>query len=62
MNRFIEVEDERSKKMLVNVDAISMVTEKESIRSEIYLSGIDKPFSCRHSYREVKSLIDKVGK
>lgn len=61
MNQFIEVEDEHFKKMLVNVNAIAMVFDKEIIKSEIYLVGNSKPFLCRKNYREVKELIAKVG-
>lgn len=62
MTKYIEVEDEHFKKMLMNIEAITMVFEKDILRSEIYLQGIDKPFVVRKTYREVKSLIESAGK
>lgn len=60
MSKFIEVENDRFQKMVFNVDAIAMVSERETIKSYIYIVGKEAPFSVRQSYREVKSLIEKA--
>lgn len=60
MSKFIEVENDHFQKMIFNVDAIAMVSQRETIKSYIYIVGKETPFSVRQSYREVKSLIEKA--
>lgn len=61
-NKFIEVEDTHFKKMIIRIDSISVIHEVEISKTEIYCIGIEKPFISRHSYREIKSLLDKAFK